>query len=351
MKNRFPYAGLPDAAVWKRAVSDVPGAAVDPQTEPKFRVDRSTRIASAGSCFARRIATALSEAGYTYYLTEPGGPYSARYGDIYTTLQLAQLARRCIGAYVPEERPWSARGRWYDPLRARAHPEGFATVEELESERNRHLAAVRKLLEESEVFIFTLGLTEVWCSRAYGTAFPLCPGAGIGTFDDARYEFRNLTVDENVRYFDEFLEIAWSLNPALRVILTVSPVPLAATMEPHGVIQSTTYSKSVLRVAAELLRRKHALVEYFAAYEIVTSSATAQDYFDADRREVIDPGVSRVMDSFFRWFGEETVEAQAGEVLPAFELTTEMVAQSAASRTADDDACDEVYLGRYIASS
>ena len=43
------------------------------------------------------------------------------------------------------------------------------------------------------------------------------------------------------------------INPDLRFLLTVSPVPLTATASGQHVLTATTYSKSVLRSAAGFL--------------------------------------------------------------------------------------------------
>lgn len=359
---KFPYAGLPAHQIWKRAVSSVAPATIDPQAGARFTFDRTARIASAGSCFAQRIAEALQLAGYTYFVTEPGpvernfGRYSARYGDIYTTVHLQQLAERAIGRFVPDEAPWAVSSGYVDPLRPRVEPGGFATVAELEADRDRHLTAFRRLLRESEVFIFTLGLTEGWFTASDGSALPLCPGTGgIGTFDEQRYVFRNLSVDENVAALEAFLAIAWELNPGLRVILTVSPVPLAATMEPQHVIASTVYSKSVLRVAAETIRSRHPAVDYFASYEMVGTAFDGTDHYEADRREVSASGVERVMQSFFRHFTADGARPVA-PYAPAghgttIELSLDAVARVAALPRSPNDPCDEGYLANVIAQS
>ncbi len=39
-----------------------------------------------------------------------------------------------------------------------------------------HLAAVRRMFEESHLFIFTVGLTEIWESTVDGAVFPVAPG-------------------------------------------------------------------------------------------------------------------------------------------------------------------------------
>jgi hypothetical protein len=349
MSDKNPYAGLPRYQIWKRAVSDREPDDVDPQHAAKFVIDRSTKIASAGSCFAQRMAARLSEAGYDYFVTEPGpiwesaqwrkshnyGTYSARYGDIYTTLHLAQLARQCKGTFRPAEPAWTKTQRYFDPLRPRIEPDGFRSLEELQEDRSRHIAAVRELLSNSDIFVFTLGLTETWCSSIDDMAFPMCPGvAGFGSFDHKRHYFRNLTVDDNVAYLEEFLDYAWSLNPTLRVILTVSPVPLAATYESRHVVASTTYSKAVLRVAAESICQKHQNVDYFAAYEIVTGTCRNAEYFDSDRRSVTALGVDRVMRSFFAAYTRDEMPA-----VTLKELTPSQLVR---------DPCDDDVLMEYM---
>ena len=41
------------------------------------------------------------------------------------------------------------------------------------------------MFEQSEIFIFTLGLTEAWRSKKDGAVFPLAPGVSAGSFDPA----------------------------------------------------------------------------------------------------------------------------------------------------------------------
>lgn len=307
MAKAFPYDGRPDYALWRRSVQAVASTELDPSAPVRFGIDREMGIASAGSCFARHIAVNLQKHGFNYLCTEPGSEYSANFGNIYTTLQLHQLFERAYGRFAPVETAWRRGDVFVDPLRPRIFERGFGSVEELRAERERHLAAVRELFETLDVFVFTLGLTEGFCSAIDGTALPAAPGKDFGEFDDARFFFRNLTVAENLEAMHGFIAGLRAVNPRARLLLTVSPVPLVATMEDRSVIQSTVYSKSVLRVVAEELRRAYDFVEYFWSYEIVTATYNAARYFELDRRTVSEEGVSHVMRSFFRHFaGLET---------------------------------------------
>jgi hypothetical protein len=320
----FPYDSIPDQQNWRRAVTRVDRHAVDPQSGARFRLSRETTIASAGSCFASRISESLRQRGFNYYLAEPGPPflsredrlrynygvYSARYGNVYTTLQLLQLLRRSLGTFEPLERSWrSDRGAWLDPFRPAIAPDGFLSESELENDRRQHLAAVKTMLSEVDVLIFTLGLTEVWCDRRDGAAFPTCPGRGQGEFDAQRHVFHNIGFSENVAHLSAFLDALVELNPKIKVLLTVSPVPLAATMENAHVLAATTYSKSVLRVAAEEMRRKYDFVDYFASYEIITGTGNALEYYEGDRRTVTGAGVDHVMASFYRHYAGTEIDS------------------------------------------
>ncbi len=309
-----PYRGLPGHQFWKKAVSDVEPAAVDPVVGGRTRIEGATKIATAGSCFAQHIARALSGSGYNYFVPEAGealdpdvavrrnfGVFSCRYGNIYTAEQLAQLFERAEGSFAAADDVWRRPdGRLVDAFRPQIEPDGFATEADLKASREEHLAAVRRMTRETDVFVFTLGLTEAWRSRTDGAVYPLAPGVAGGEMDPARYEFHNFDVDETSASLERALQHLWSVNPRARVILTVSPVPLAATFEPQHVLVATTYSKSVLRVVADTAARRHAAVDYFPSFEIITGAFNRGTYYEDDLRSVTPTGVAHVMRLFMQ---------------------------------------------------
>jgi hypothetical protein len=103
-----------------------------------------------------------------------------------------------------------------------------------------------------------------------------------------------------------FLMLLARINPSARVILTVSPVPLAATARhDQHVLSATTYSKSVLRVAAEMLSARFPHVHYFPSYEIITGAFSRGAYYADDLRNVLESGVSHVMGLFMKHVGND----------------------------------------------
>lgn len=323
----FPYFSVPPEARWREVMSGRAPRQIDPHVASTLRIAATDKIASAGSCFAQRIAAALQAAGYNYLCTEPGFPflpqeertrlgygvYSARYGNIYTALQLLQLLRRAYGRFEPQAPLWRLpSGGYVDPFRPSVQPGGFFSETECLWDRDTHMAAVRRMFEESDVLIFTLGLTESWHDLADGAVFPACPGSSLGgVFDPARHAFHNFSVAEVTAHLHDFITELRAVNPRVRLLLTVSPVPLLATYEARHVLQATVYSKSVLRVAAEETVRAHHDVHYFASYEIVNATGDSAAYFGADLRDISDAAVAHVIECFHRQFTDYRADGAA----------------------------------------
>ena len=310
MTKANPYAGLPDHAFWRRAVAERQDD-VDPVVGAPYRLGPEDAIATAGSCFAQHIARTLRARGYRYLVTEPApegdpaaesyGVYPARFGNIYTVRQLLQTFERAYGLFHPADRAWAMGEALVDPFRPQVQPGGFGTLEALEADRRRHLAAVRAMFETCDLFIFTLGLTEGWRSARDGAVFPLAPGVAGGE-PGPDYEFHNFTVAEMSADLAAFIDKLRVVNPDVRIMLTVSPVPLVATYEDRHVLTATTYSKAALRVVAEEAAMRLEGVSYFPSYEIITGPQAGGRYFASDLRSVTEEGVARVMGLFARHY-------------------------------------------------
>lgn len=321
-KHPTPYSDLPDHCFWSRSHRDKTAAEIDPVVSGAFTLTPEMKIATAGSCFAQHIARYLKAQGYNYLVTEGAHPvledkvaesfgygvFTARFGNIYTVRQLLQLAQRAYGDFAPTEDAWEEENGVIDPFRPNIQPVPFASMLEHDKAREVHFAAVREMLETADVFVFTLGLTEAWISKEDGAVFPLAPGVAGGVFDPERHGFHNFTVDEIVQDFGAFVSLMRARNPDVRVLLTVSPVPLIATArEDQSVITATAYSKSVLRVAAEELTRRIERCHYFPSYEVITGAHARGAYFGADLRDVERAGVDHVMRLFMRHYTDGTV--------------------------------------------
>jgi hypothetical protein len=335
-----PYAKLKGYQFWRRGIEAPKPIDVDPVVSSAMHLTPSSKVATAGSCFAQHISRTLSNNGFTYFVAEAGdasvgdkedleklnyGVYSARYGNLYTSRQLVQLFDRAYGKFSPLDSAWLRKdGRYVDPFRPMINPDGHATEDEVKEARLEHFKHVRNMFENLDVFVFTLGLTESWRRREDGAIFPLAPGVAAGGMDHALYEFVNFETHDVVADLQYFLGQLAQVNPAAKVIFTVSPVPLVATYEDRHVLTSTTYSKSALRSAADYIVRRYAQAEYFPSYEIITGNYNKGAYFETDLRSVREEGVSHVMRLFMEHYSSESTPKAANDK-PRDELDAELL--------------------------
>ena len=330
-----PYRDLPAERFWRKAVAGVPPFAVDPGPRDVFRIARTDRVATAGSCFAQRVSQALARGGFRYYVTETApdgmteaqlsarqyGTFSARYGNLYGPRQFVQLFDRAFGAFEPELKAWRREdGRFVDPFRPTIEPDGFADEAAVIEARDHHLARVRELFETLDVLVVTLGLTEGWRCRADGAALSLAPGVAGGRFDPEEVAFVNANTAEVIADVSGFLDRLWSVNAAARVVLTVSPVPLIATYRDQHVLVANAHSKAVLRAAAgEVCERGDPRLVYFPSYEIITSHTNGGRYYEEDQRSIAEAGVAHVMRAFMASLSPGSVERREPPPSPASE--------------------------------
>jgi GSCFA family len=342
-----PYRSQPDRAFWSRAVA-AGFVAEDLQRGKAAAIRADDRVVSAGSCFASNLVPWLERAGVEYVRTEEPHPafahldenlgyrsFSAAYGNIYSARHLRQLVERVSGEFAPKEDRWHDGTHVIDPFRpGLRYP--ARTDAEFDALTRQHLAAVGQAFQTATVFVFTLGLTESWVSAEDGAAYPACPGVVAGTFDPARHVFHNDTVSDVTADLEAFLRQLRRLNPDVRVVLTVSPVPLVATATDEHVLTATAYSKAVLRAAAGEVAAADEGVVYFPAYEIVTGPQAPESYFMPDRRDVSEEAVAAVMSALLGPLANHAGPA------PTRAAPTGSVRSGELSRQVAEAECDEV---------
>lgn len=322
---------------------------------------------SAGSCFAARIATFIKACGVQYLQEddrisadgqavreESPSLFSLRYGNIYTVRHLLQLLQRASGAlHVEPPVAVDKQGRFRNLSRPAVL--SYADVRTLRADDQAHLANIIRMLGAADVFIFTLGLTEHWVDTSCDLVLPTTPGCGYGDFDPARHQFRNSSLGEVTGELGQCFALLAQINPRLKIILTLSPVPLVATYRSMSAIEATFYSKSLLRqaIAEAIGAWAGTNVAYFPSYEIVTNPHVIAQNFEADMRSISAAGVGRVMSHFqTRLMDGRGSPFLHAETAPPPTLKIGISSpQPAEAQFATDPVCDEeniwrAYLGK-----
>jgi hypothetical protein len=309
-----PYLNLHKNSFWSNAVAKSDFSQVQEGLyTKKYEITKDDIIASAGSCFAQHIAKHLSNNNYKFKdfelppqglwdrINDYGyGLYSARYGNIYTTKQLLQLAKEVVGEFAPTDYVWKKGDNSYiDAFRPTIEPVGFDSIEEVYFSRKFHLSCVSEMMRTVDVFIFTLGLTECWYDDYSKFYLPMAPGVVGGIYDSNRFKFKNLTYNEIRSDLLDFMSIlnAYS-GKTIRYMFTVSPVPLTATASGHHILPATVYSKSTLRAVVGDLFAEYENVDYFPSFELITNCWDSTQHFLPNMRSVKPQSVDLAMSTF-----------------------------------------------------
>lgn len=353
-----PYASLADKCFWSTAVAKRNMFDIDELWDPQFAFDPWMKVATFGSCFAQHIGKALEARGFNWFIAEPApqglspdnakkfnyGVFSARTGNIYTVSLLKQWVEWATGAKPVPDEIWAKDGRFYDPFRPNIEPDGFESEDELLRSRELAIEAFRTTLTDSQRFVFTLGLTESWWNATHGYEYPMCPGTVAGDFDAAQHSFVNQDYSFIHSTLKQTLQVIRELNPQIRFLLTVSPVPLTATVSGNHVMVATMESKSVLRAVASALRRECEGVDYFPSYEIINATPFRGTFFEANQRSVNHAGVDHVMKTFFTCLNAKYAREGAAES-PASPGAARTPAPAADAN--DDVVCEEALLSAF----
>jgi hypothetical protein len=344
-----PYDKLPPEAFWGSAVADQDPPAIRGVWQPKFPIRPADPVATAGSCFAQNIGRALAERGFNWFEAEPTpmglsdedrkrfnyGVFSFRTANIYTTAMLRQWLEWAFEISKPPAEVWEEDGRVFDPFRPAIEPDGFESEAEMLASRDAALAGIRRAVNQAKVFTFTLGLTEGWINTQGGYVYSACPGTLRGRFDPKLHALRNFRHAEILADLTAALDIAREVKPSLRILLTVSPVPMTATASGRHVLVANGYSKSVLRAVAGEYVEGRDYADYFPSYELVTGAPFRARFYAGNMRSVSPEGVAFVMDHFFRALGVQDAPP------PAPPKKREPV------MTKDDIVCEEELLEQF----
>ena len=126
----------------------------------------------------------------------------------------------------------------------------------------------KDLFCKTDVFIITLGLSEVWYNKQTGGVFWRAIPANL--FDKNKHGFRTLTHAETKDRLLDIISVIRECVGDVPIIFTLSPVRLAATFRGMSAVVANTASKAILRSAIdEVMSSNPKNVWYWPSYEMV----------------------------------------------------------------------------------
>jgi hypothetical protein len=248
-------------------------------------ISKSHYITAFGSCFAAYVTQFLVEQGYRVFgESMPADSYVIRCGEgMANSYAIAQQFQWAYGEKEFDESLWFDKNiseASYDPdIRQRT----------------------RAIFEQTEVFIFTLGISEVWYNKQTGDAF--WRAIPRSRYNPERHGFKVATVEENRANLETVHRIIRERRPDAAIIFTVSPVPLLATFRPVSCITANTVSKAILRVAVDEFVRAHPddkRLFYYPSFEIIKEFF--RDPYRGDNRHVREHLLKKMMSGFVKHY-------------------------------------------------
>lgn len=312
MKTPFltPYSEKSEKSFWKTGVANIDLGKAPFQSIHNLLISKDNcSISSVGSCFAQHVGKWMIENNYPFNRSKLDSRQisSFAFGNVYTP--------RCFLQWLTLDPAHSHRfdifydknaERYIDLLRPNVHPDGFSSEEALRKARISAKNELFDTLTATNVLIFTLGLTEAW-KDIDDVFYPSCPGVIAGEFNDEVFTFHQFNYNEIKSDLLLIKDIIQGINPQIKVILTVSPVPLTATASDKHILVASQYSKSVLRAVAGYLADNDEVFEYFPSFEIITVNNVNDFRFNENRRTVSHQAVEYVMSHFKSAFSDNKI--------------------------------------------
>ena len=284
-------------------------------------ISPATRVVAIGSCFARYFILWLAEHGFNKSM--PQSPYNAllRFGSqLESPASVAQQFRWAFGELDDKAVVWIDKNK-----------EVFEA-----SEERRQL--VRDTLLATDVLILTLGLSEVWYDRVTGE--PLWRALPVDQFDPERHVFRVETMAQTLQWLEMIERLRARHVPDMKIIFTVSPVPLGLTFRPVSAVTANSASKAIVRAALDEFLRNHQeevgrRLFYFPSYELVANYFI--DPYEPDNRHVSPTVAAGIIRCFVKHYCSADMIERTGRSLRDLDSTGELEQFLQQSRVASTD--------------
>ena len=255
-------------------------------------ITKDTKVTAFGSCFASNIANHLSTAGYKLSKDETPDIYISSMGEgLVNTFSLLQQFEWALENKTPTQELWHGY-----------NAEDYGYSDEIKEKTKR-------VFLDTEFFIITLGLSEIWYDEVTGEVFwRAVPQEKV---DPGRHKFRVCSLVETKENIQKIYNIIQKHNPNAKLLFTLSPVPLAATFRPVSCLSANSVSKSILRAALDEFYRDNwkdinKKLFYFPSYEIVTELFFQK--FKEDNRHPKDEIIEMIMKLFEYYYCDTSID-------------------------------------------
>lgn len=225
------------------------------------KLDHSTVLLSAGSCFAEHIAQNLKQHLFSIEINP--------FGVIYNPVSLFKNLSDLWSAKKITENDLICYNDLYLSLQhtTRFNHQNPATVVH---KINQVTSAIQEHIKKTNCLILSFGTA--WVYRYQNRLVANCH-----KIPQKEFQKEFLTINQIVEAFHDFKSLVDACKPNIQIILTVSPVRHLK----DGVVENQK-SKSLLHLATQEITSEYNNVEYFPAYEILLDDLRDYRFYKED---------------------------------------------------------------------
>lgn len=291
----------------------------EPAIHPTFHLRPGESVFTIGSCFARNIERKLQQKGFHVPSLEFDAPVEEGFpGPISNILNkyspqgmLNEILYARFGSKFREPEAFLVEGAQGQVSDYQLHIAKPVSLDRALERREQVRSLFKKSIENSRVVVLTLGLIEVWKDSKSDVYLNEHPSYNMVTLHDGRFRFEILDYFSTLKVIkDIIVNLNQMRGDDIKIMLTVSPVPLQRTFTEEDVIIANCHSKSLLRCAAGEAARCFDFVDYVPSYESVVYSDNHLTWID-DQVHVADGRIVRVIDRIVDAYVSEDVFAQS----------------------------------------
>jgi hypothetical protein len=216
-----------------------------------------------GSCFAENIGSRLRESGFRVTVNP--------FGVLYNPASINYAIKRLIQANPYRQDELTS----HDGLFHSFSHHGSFSDSSAEVAINRINGAFNKAqsaLRETNRLMITFGTAWVYTLPETGQIVANCH-----KFPSGRFLRHRLSIDDIVKDYKALIGQLLSMNPGLKIILTVSPI-----RHMKDGVHENTLSKSVLHLATEALCDHFSEVVYYPSYELMMDDLRDYRFYAED---------------------------------------------------------------------
>ena len=283
-----------------------------PSLNPSFLVGREDAIFTIGSCFARNVEVKLQSLGFDV----PMRSLKIVDGEFEGVEDNPNIFNNYAVPSILNELEWALdEDRPFDPATGfvEVTNDGFVDLHltrffrpvswDEACARRARIKASMLSVRRCRVVIITLGLVEVWFDNLAGNYLNIAPPKQIAKRYANRFSLHVLSyedIETRLLAVINLLKRTSAISDK-KIIITVSPIPLAQTFTDHDVMIANTYAKSALRTAAEAVSYLTESVDYYPSYESIMLSERSITWKEDMRHvqsELISLNVDRMINAY-----------------------------------------------------